>query len=204
MCGVPVWTWIRHTVIIQGLCRKLRAWKKWNVETVCINVSLSDFQVYLHGLASGISQASKESGRSWEDKNRQMSSPCVFTSQWFWACLFHLKYTCNDSGCQTEYVWGTCMDWNPGYLQHRDSLTEVESVKWGKCWDRVYKREFQRFLGTYSITSTHVIVVVATDRICVGYLCGMEPGIPPVSREIDRSWDPKHCHVGILTSLGFM
>ncbi len=45
MCGVPVWSWFRHICIIEGLWRKLRGWKWWNVDTVCMNVNLSDFRV---------------------------------------------------------------------------------------------------------------------------------------------------------------
>ena len=39
------------------------------------------------------------------------------------------KYTCNDSGCVTEYVGGTCVDLSPGYLYDCRSLEEVESIK---------------------------------------------------------------------------
>ena len=38
--------------------------------------------------------------------------------------LLH-KYTCDGSGCVTEYVWGTCVDLSPGYLYDCRSLSEV-------------------------------------------------------------------------------
>jgi len=45
VCGVRVWSGIRHISIIQGLWRKFRAQYQRNVESVCINVNLSDFRV---------------------------------------------------------------------------------------------------------------------------------------------------------------
>jgi hypothetical protein len=45
VCGVRVWSGIRHISIIQGLWRKLRAQYQRNVESVCTNVNLSDFRV---------------------------------------------------------------------------------------------------------------------------------------------------------------
>jgi hypothetical protein len=41
-CGVPVWSGIRHISIIQGLWRWLRRQYQRNIESVCINVNLSD------------------------------------------------------------------------------------------------------------------------------------------------------------------
>jgi len=43
MCGAPVWTGIRVISVMVGVWRKLRAYKHWNVESVCINVKFSGF-----------------------------------------------------------------------------------------------------------------------------------------------------------------
>ncbi len=45
------------------------------------------------------------------------------------------KYTCDDSGCVTEYVWGICVELCPGYLYDCRTSVEVESIKpIGDCW----------------------------------------------------------------------
>ena len=83
-------------------------------------------------------------------------------------CSFHHKYTCDGGGCQAEYVWGTCMDCmplKPWYLQHPVSLAEVESVKVGTYRVRVYPPQFHRFVGAYSVTNTHVSVVVVRQNM---------------------------------------
>ena len=72
------------------------------------------------------------------------------------------------SGCQAEYVRGTCMDgmpWKPGYLQHRVTLAEFESVQVGTCPVRVYRPQFHRFLSAYSVTNTYVSVVVVRQNM---------------------------------------
>jgi hypothetical protein len=90
---------------------------------------------------------------------------------WIWAiwgCLFHHKYTWYASGCQTEHVWGVCMDcmpWKLGYLQHRVSSKEVESVKVGTCRVRVYQPQYHWSLGAYSVTNTCVSVVVVRQNM---------------------------------------
>jgi hypothetical protein len=70
------------------------------------------------------------------------------------------KYTCDGSGCVTEYVWGTCVDLSPGYLYDCRSLEEGESIKPVKCRVRVYKRDFERVLTDHILTDTHVMTVV--------------------------------------------
>ena len=104
---------------------------------------------------------------SWEDKSSEMSSLCP--QGWtVFGCLFHHKYTCDGGGCQVEYVWGTCMDCmplKPWYLQHPVSLAEVESVKVGTYRVRVYPPQFHRFVGAYSVTNTHVSVVVVRQNM---------------------------------------
>jgi hypothetical protein len=43
---------------------------------------------------------------------------CVYEHAFFatFDLLFVHKYTCHGSGCETECVWGTCVDLIPGYL----------------------------------------------------------------------------------------
>ena len=43
--------------------------------------------------------------------------------------LFLHKYAWEGSGCETECVWGTCVDLSPGYLYHSSCWVEVESIK---------------------------------------------------------------------------
>ncbi len=62
---------------------------------------------------------------------------------------------------------GTCVDCNSAYLYDCRPLAEVEGIKVLKCRDRVYKRQFERFLEAYSYTNTHVIVVVVRQNMCV-------------------------------------
>jgi hypothetical protein len=93
-------------------------WLWWLWDRICVRC--------LHGLASGIPEASREFGGSWEDKSWQMPSPCVW--RWIWAifgCLFLHECTCDCSDYQIEYVWDTCMDCNPGYHKHRTSIEAV-------------------------------------------------------------------------------
>ena len=58
-----------------------------------------------------------------------------------------------------------CMPWKPGYLQHRVSLAEFESVQVGTCPVRVYRPQFHRFLSAYSVTNTYVSVVVVRQNM---------------------------------------
>ena len=46
MCGVPVWSRIQNTCIIEAFWHKLRAYNQSNVDPVCINENLSDFPKY--------------------------------------------------------------------------------------------------------------------------------------------------------------
>ena len=83
----------------------------------------------LHALETGIPPASSQFGGSCERKSRHMSNPCVSTSiSSIFGCLLRHKYICECSGSQTEYARGTCVDWNPGHLQHPGSLAEVEGL----------------------------------------------------------------------------
>ena len=56
------------------------------------------------------------------------------------------QYTCDASGCETEYVL---------------------DIKVLKCRGRVYKRQFERFLEAYSYTNTHGMLMVVTQNMCV-------------------------------------
>ena len=69
-------------------------------------------------------------------------------------CLLIHKYTWYASGCETEYVCGTCVDFNSAYIYHWRTLVEVERIKGVKCRDRLYKREFERLFGAYFFTNT--------------------------------------------------
>ena len=75
------------------------------------------------------------------------------------------KYTCDASGCETEYVRGTCVDLIPAYLFDCRTVAEVERIQVVKCRDRVYKREFERFLDAYCFTNTHVMLVAVRQNM---------------------------------------
>ena len=79
--------------------------------------------------------------------------------------LLH-KYACDGSDCETECVWGTCVDMGQGYLYVCSSLAEVESIKAAKSRLRVYKRAFLRLLTCYFFTNTHGKAVVVTQNVC--------------------------------------
>jgi hypothetical protein len=73
----------------------------------------------------------------------------MYTSNWaVFGCLRLHKYTWYASGCETEYVWGTCVDLIPAYFYDWRSLAEVESIKAVKCRHRVYGPEFGVFFGS--------------------------------------------------------
>ncbi len=76
------------------------------------------------------------------------------------------QYTGYASGCETEYVCGTCVDLIPAYLYDCRTLAEVERIQVVKCRDRVYKREFERFLDAYCFTNTHVMPMVVGQNMC--------------------------------------
>ena len=76
------------------------------------------------------------------------------------------QYTCDSSGCETEYVRGISVDLCPAYLYRSRTLAEVEGIKVLKCRDRVYKREFERFLEVYCYTNTHGMLVVVRQNMC--------------------------------------
>ena len=80
--------------------------------------------------------------------------------------LFLHKYTWEGCGCETECVWGTCVDLIPGYLYVCSSLAEVESIKAAKSRLRVYKRAFLRRLTSYFFANTHGKVVVVRQNVC--------------------------------------
>jgi hypothetical protein len=44
-------------------------------------------------------------------------------------CLCLDKDTCDGSGWETEYAWGTCVEWNPKYLNHWSCLAQVDGIK---------------------------------------------------------------------------
>jgi hypothetical protein len=66
--------------------------------------------------------------------------------------LFGHKYTWKGSGCETECVWGTCVDLIPGYLYVCSSLAEVESTKAAKSRLCVYKHAF---FATFDLLFLH-------------------------------------------------
>ena len=76
------------------------------------------------------------------------------------------KYTFQGSGCETECVWGTCVDLILGYLDVCSSLAEVESIKAAKCRLCGYKRAFLRLWISYFFTNTHGKVVVVRQNVC--------------------------------------
>ena len=79
--------------------------------------------------------------------------------------LLH-KYTWEGSGCETECVWGTCVDLSPEYLYVCSKLAGAESIKAAKSRLRVYKRAFLRRLTSYFFTNTHGKVVVVRQNVC--------------------------------------
>ena len=122
---------------------------------------------YLCGLDSGIYVPLKDFGGSWEHKSSEMLTPCVWT--WIlttFGCLLFHQYTYDCNVCETEHVWGTCMDLIPAYLHDSRTLVEVESIKPVKCRVLLYICEFQRFLGAYVYTSTHMMAVVVRQNMC--------------------------------------
>ena len=124
---------------------------QWLGDRICMG--------YLCKVESKIPQWLKQFGTCWQHKSSEMSSPCVWTSiSTILRCLFLVKDTCDGSGWETDYVWGTCVKCNPKYLNDWSSLAQVDSIKAVKCRALVYKRRFQRFFGTYSLTNTHAMV----------------------------------------------
>ena len=103
-------------------------------------------------------------------------------------CLFLHKYTWYASGCETEYVWGTCVDLIPAYLYHWRTLAEVESIKAVKCRHRVYERQSERFSGAYCFTNTHMIAMVVRQNMCGVSAC-LESGISPWFKDVHGSWE---------------
>ncbi len=95
-------------------------------------------------------------------------------------CLFLHKYTCDGSGCETEYVWGTCVDLIRAYFYHWRTLPEVETWnQWNVdtvCMD-VNLSGFRMPIAS----QIHMWWQWLWDRVCVGYLCGLDSGIEIVS-----------------------
>ena len=81
--------------------------------------------------------------------------------------LFPHQYTCDGGGCETEYVWGTCVDWNPGYLQHRGSLAEVESLNTNRDLIRVYSDSYNKCCGEFpeNIETCDCLVLLLSNRL---------------------------------------
>ena len=132
---------------------------QWLWDRICVG--------YLCGLDSGIFLWLKVFGGSWEHKSSQMSTPCVWT--WIWTifgCLLLHEYTYDGSGCETECVWGTCVDLIPAHLYDWRSLAEVERIKAVKCRVLIYTREFERFSGAYVHTNTNGMLVVVRQNMC--------------------------------------
>ena len=149
VCGVTAWTGIRNISIFEGLWRKLRAKKQWNVWTVCINVNFSNFLVPI-------------------------------TSQ------IHMRWLWLSDRICVGYLHGL----PSRYLQHRGSLAEVRNVHSDKCRERVYKENFSDSWVPIP-SQIHMWWQWLSDRICVGYLHGLEPGIPPALRQFGGSWERK-------------
>ncbi len=101
--------------------------RQWLSDRICVG--------YLCGLESGICLSLKHVDRSWEYKHSEILRECVHKREfeWFFEFLFLEKCTLEDSGCVTEYVWGTCVDLSPGCVCHYITLAEVESIKPEKC-----------------------------------------------------------------------
>ena len=98
---------------------------------------------YLCGLDSGISPYFQPVGGSCEHRSIEKSTECV-QSGIFATCdlPFLHKYTLEGSGCETECVRGTCVDFSPTHLYVCSRLAQVESIKAAKSRLRVYKRTF--------------------------------------------------------------
>ena len=63
-------------------------------------------------------------------------------------------------------MWGNCVQQNPEYQHHSSTLAHVDSIKEVKCRHRVYKRQFERFVGAYSWENTNVMAVVGRPNMC--------------------------------------
>ena len=114
---------------------------------------------------------------------------------WTWdaavvGCPYLHKYTCDGSGCVTEYVWGTCVDLSPGYVSDCRSLAEVDRINPLKCWVCVYNREFS---GVWLPISSQILTrwQWLCDRIRVRYLFGVESRICLWLPEFGGSWEHK-------------
>ena len=153
MRGVPVWTSFRHISIYTGLWRKLRSYNQRIVESVCINVNLSDFRVPI-------------------------------------APHIHMWRQCL---CDSICVRYQCGLESPEYLYDCRSLAEVESIKPVTC--RVTRSVCINviFDNVWLPVSSqiHMRWQWLCDRTCVGYLYGLEPGIPRAWRQFGGSWEPK-------------
>jgi hypothetical protein len=79
-------------------------------------------------------------------------------------------------GCETKYMWGTCVDLIPAYLYHWRTLAEVDSIKQEKCQHVCMNVNLRGFRVPIA-SRIHIWWQWLWDRICVGYLCGLDSGI---------------------------
>ncbi len=92
-------------------------------------------------------------------KPSNLESECTRNLAVF-GCPYPHKYTCDGSGCVTEYVWGTSVELSPGYFSDCRSSAEVETITPLECRVCVYKREIYRFLAAHILTNTNAMGVV--------------------------------------------
>ena len=85
----------------------------------------------------------------------------------FWVCIpskiTHAVVVVVSQNMRGVPAWTAC---NPGYLEDRRILAEVEREKAVQCRGREYQREFQGLLGAYSFSNSHAVVVVVTQCMC--------------------------------------
>ena len=117
-----------YSVIIQvlGICTPRY---NWSFEYI-VSIGRERTQQDCWNSVSHVNHCSKQYGTCWQYKSSEMSSLCVETSiSAILRCLFLDKDTCDGSGWEKAYVWGTSVKWNPKYLNHWSCLAQVDSIK---------------------------------------------------------------------------
>ena len=83
---------------------------------------------------------------------------CWYISTRYNSRFRHAYSTCMSSPSSVAVVHNDVHHWST--WAHLDRITEV------KGGDRVYKRQFERLFGAYSLTNTHAMAVVGRPNMC--------------------------------------
>ena len=87
-------------------------------------------------------------------------------------------------------MWGTCVDLIPAYLHHWRTLAEVDSIKSEKCQHVCMNVNLSGFRVPIA-SRIHIWWQWLWDRICVGYLCGLDSGMSPSFQHFCGRWEHK-------------